>query len=359
MKGFRKRFMNDVDAVTPIIGTLLLITIMLTIISTILYWSIPTINRISWDTEFRTSMAGFEAYDAALEDTVTGGIAGSTRTVRISVAKGDMMYISNKARWYVSYTTSANYDFEIDGIDQEYESTRSITPFRVLIRPENTFEPDFDLELIWVNDTSTESQWFDDREFGQTLTPGRAFFGEQDTRYVRFRITRYDDRDHLMGEGYLIRLDRLEVRIPSEFGTARIISENGALIRSYNGHTVINSPILDYDQDSTKVLMNVIPMDVMGLRAVGPGNWRVRMRLADREYMPFDEAYHIRVRVFGENQVAWEEHLSRNFEAFQPAVDAPVSLTPGDEQDGFHLLAEGAVQLKLVRSTVEVDIEGV
>jgi len=359
MTGFRKGFVDDVDAVTPIISTLLLITIMLTIISAILYWSIPAMNRISWDTEFRTSMAGFEALDAALEDTVLGGVSGSTRSFRISVPQGNLLYYPNVARWYVSFTYDSGYDFEIADIADEYEEPDRITQFRVFIRPERPGDDnDFDLTIQWVNDTSTTSQTFDGLEFGDVITPSDPFFGDDSIRYVRF-IVRDTATGSPIGEAYLIRLDRLEVKIPSEFGTARICSENGAIVRVYPGDSIINPPVMSYDSEEAELYMNVIPLDVQGIRVVGAGNWKITMRLRDMDFTRIDGAYHVRLRVMGEFRDAWERHLGFEYEDLEPAEDHPVSRTPGAEQDGFHLTRDGPVTLKIIRSTVLLDIRGV
>jgi hypothetical protein len=363
MARFRKSFADDVDAVTPIVSTLLLITIMLTIISSILYWSIPTMNRISWDTEYRTTMAGFEALDAALEDTVQGGVAGSTRTIRISVPDGTLLSRPRSSRWYLSYTYDNEFDFEIYGMDDEYDDPESISRLRIFIWPSVPFR----LETTWVGDNTSLTELSDPLVTGDTVIPTVngtqtpimprlevSWLGDQRVSYVHFRLIHTNGT--LLGEAHLIPMDRLEVMIPSEFGTARIISENGGMVAVYPTKSVVNPPLFMYDPDTDRINLNFVRLDT-DIASVGQGNWRVNMRLQEQNYTRTDDVHNIRIRNFGEYDEEWHRYLLQKFDGL--ANTDKEALRTDDEQEGVHVIRDDGISLNLIRSNVLFNIEGI
>jgi len=365
MARFRKKFSDDVDAVTPIISTLLLITIMLTIISAILYWSIPAMNRISWDTEYRTTMAGYEALDAALEDTVQGGVAGSTRTVRISVPNGDLISYPRSTRWYYSFSYFSDTDFEIYGLDDELDGEETdITTVRVFIQRDVTF----DLEVTWYGDTETNSTLLTNHVFGEDiaitypLLPTEAVhLDKEDVNFVHFRLM-YNSNGTVFGEAYLIPMDRLEVKIPSEFGTAHIVSENAGIMVKFPSRTVVNPPLLVYDEGSDDLYFNIVKLNVSGIASVGRGNWKVSMRLQDINFTRTDDIFNVRIRMMGEYSEAWVIYMLNEYSGLENTDDHSLSGVAHEEQQGMKLVrepGEGRVNLKILLSTVLLDIEGV
>ncbi len=364
MARFRKSFSDDVDAVTPIISTLLLITIMLTIISAILYWSIPTMNRISWDTEYRTTMSGFEAFDAALEDTVQGGVAGSTRTIRISVPNGDLLAYERSTRWYYSFSYFSNTDFEIYGLDEELDGEDDdLTTVRIFPRQDVTF----DLEVTWYGDNNVNQSLHAGYDFGDEidivypLLPRNAvFLGNEDVNLVRFRLL-FNSNSTAFGEAYLIPMDRIEVKIPSEFGTAHIVSENAGIVTKFPSRTVVNPPLLTYDEDSDDLYFNIVKLNST-FGSVGRGNWQISMRLQTFNYTRTDDVFHVRIRMIGEYEEAWVIYMLGEYTGMENTDGHSLSDVANEELEGIKLIREpgnGRVTLKMLMTTVLMDLESV
>jgi len=379
MARFRKKFVDDVDAVTPIISTLLLITIMLTIISAILYWSIPAMNRISWDTEYRTTMSGFEALDAALEDTVQGGVAGSTRTVRISVPNGNMLSYQRSSRWYYSYSYFSDMDFEIYGLEDELErqldmeSENDDDPTTIRIFTQRDVR--FDLNITWYgdikdNEIDVKKNWtdFTNNAFGDEisivrplLTKKADFLGSEAVRIVRFKLM-FNSNGTVFGEAFFIPMDRIEVKIPSEFGTAHIVSENAGILAKFPSQAVVNPPLFSYDEDSDELYFNIVKINSSGIGSVGRGNWQISMRLQNVDFTRTDDVFHFRMRMIGEYSEAWIIYLLGHYSGMENTEGHSLSDVVNEEQEGVLLAREpgaGRVTLKILLSTVLMDIEGV
>ena len=364
MARFRKSFSDDVDAVTPIISTLLLITIMLTIISAILYWSIPTMNRISWDTEYRTTMSGFEAFDAALEDTVQGGVAGSTRTIRISIPNGDLLSYERSTRWYYSFSYFSDTDFEIYGLDEELEGDDDdITTVRVFLQRDATF----DLEVTWYGVNNMNMSLHAGHDFGQEidiaypLLPRKAsFLGNEDVQFVHFRLM-FNSNSTVFGEAFLIPMDRIEVKIPSEFGTAHIVSENAGIVTKFPSRTVVNPPLLTYDDDSDELYFNIVKLNST-FGSVGRGNWQISMRLQAFTFTRIDDVFNVRIRMMGEYEEAWIIYMLGEYTGLENTSGHSLSDVANEELEGMMLVrepGEGRVTLKMLQTTVLMDLESV
>ena len=138
---------NSEDAVSPIIGTVLILAIMVSITGTMLAWGIPQIQNSESYAIFTSSQNNLLNFDADLDQVILQG-EGSSRSSTVSFSAGTFVLRENldEIRYYYETTTWSS--FEIVGVENEAESFAIIDNNKII---EN-----FDVTISYPNGTTWE-----------------------------------------------------------------------------------------------------------------------------------------------------------------------------------------------------------
>ncbi len=362
-----KKFWKDRDGVTPLISTMLLIVIMIGIVSSILYWSIPAINRIGWDTEFRTSLGHFQALDGAIEDTVREGTEGSTRTVSLSIPGGDLRYKKSYSRWFISYANSTDTEITFSGLEDEQDDPTVAVDFTIDISPITSFDL-----WIWRYTSFDEArgQDFLSRNSGDVINSGRSLFNT--TRgevYKTVFCLYYPGTDQAIGWAVLYHMNALVNEIPSQFGTAKIISENGAIVTTYPDTPYVrNDPMLTPHGQSLQ--MTIVQLKAIGIGAATAGNYKVTTRINQFTYNYTSGLGNLKLYIWGDYTEAWYLHFSEDFREWRTGTDKddieyrggfmPLEIYEGGNTMTFDqglIYMSNALTLKVVHAELNMDID--
>ena len=103
------------DAVSPIIGTVLILAIMISVTGTMLAWGIPQIQESESYAIYTAAQNNFLNFDADLDQVIIQG-EGSSRSSTVSFSAGTFVYRENldEIRYY--YETTSWSSFEIVGV---------------------------------------------------------------------------------------------------------------------------------------------------------------------------------------------------------------------------------------------------
>ncbi len=103
------------DAISPIIGTVLILAIMVSITGTMLAWGIPQIQESEAYAIYTSAQNNFLNFDADLDQVIIQG-EGSSRSSTVSFSAGTFVHRENldEIRYY--YETTAWSSFDILGI---------------------------------------------------------------------------------------------------------------------------------------------------------------------------------------------------------------------------------------------------
>ena len=115
-------FRESEEGVSPIIGTVLILGIMVTITGTMLAWGIPQIQESEAYAIYTSSQNNLLNFDADLDQVLLQG-EGSSRTSTVSLSAGTLVHRESKLdeiRYY--YTTVSWFDPEIVGVENGTES---------------------------------------------------------------------------------------------------------------------------------------------------------------------------------------------------------------------------------------------
>ncbi|HIC62236.1 MAG TPA: hypothetical protein EYO72_05925, partial [Marine Group III euryarchaeote] len=97
-------FRKSEDGVSPIIGTILILGIMVTITGTMLAWGIPQIQQSEAYAIYTSAQNNFLNFDADMDQVILQG-TGSSRTSTVSFSSGTFVLRENLDEMRYYYTT--------------------------------------------------------------------------------------------------------------------------------------------------------------------------------------------------------------------------------------------------------------
>jgi hypothetical protein len=102
----RSRFGRDVRAVSPVIGTVLILVIMIFSIGGILAWGVPAIQGLQDRAEFQHVLTQFLQMDAQVRNLRD---PQNTRVITLSLSQGQIVFNEGE-RWVITASRDATYD---------------------------------------------------------------------------------------------------------------------------------------------------------------------------------------------------------------------------------------------------------
>ncbi len=108
-------FRKSEDGVSPIIGTILILGIMVTITGTMLVWGIPQIQQSEAYAIYTSAQNNFLNFDADMDQVILQG-TGSSRTSTVSFSSGTFVLRENLDEMRYYYTTVPWSDPKIIGV---------------------------------------------------------------------------------------------------------------------------------------------------------------------------------------------------------------------------------------------------
>ena len=114
-----KRFQNRrKSAVTPVIGTIIIITIILSATATVLLWGLPYIERTRAEAQQQNLYAQMNIFEDTLNSLIHQG-PGATEENIFQISMGTFGIKSEETRFVVFYSLDNNHDFILSGLNQQ------------------------------------------------------------------------------------------------------------------------------------------------------------------------------------------------------------------------------------------------
>lgn len=108
-RAFRARINRDDECDTSLISTVLLLAMTVMIVSGVILWALPEIQRRTMDIQYRAGLAQFEVIDSNLKEIAretagVGEVTGSGRTAYVNVPSGSIFVENTTTTWVVAAT---------------------------------------------------------------------------------------------------------------------------------------------------------------------------------------------------------------------------------------------------------------
>jgi len=286
----RTGFLYQDEGITPVVSTILLLVITLTIIGGIIVWALPTLLNQESDAKFEASYNNLEVLATGMEDSVYSG-EDSSRTINFDLAGGNMHIRQDLERWTISYSyidTSLNltsfspkstlfsYDFYNRGSEHNVVKIKNLENGNITI-----LETDND-----------------------TIVMEEKLF-QYPSHILIFNGTT-TNLSELLGEVWLFYVDGIAYSQATGKGQYNILVLNGGIITdpdSKYGY-VARDPMVTVEENS--ILLYILQMNGTGLTGGGSGKYKASVAVDEVNVRKVGEVKYLRLQIDGDKyKQAW------------------------------------------------------
>ncbi|MDD5502540.1 MAG: hypothetical protein PHH26_03630, partial [Candidatus Thermoplasmatota archaeon] len=233
----RKLHSQDKNAVSPVIGTILVMAIAILGIMAILFWGIPSIEQMRAQSQFDSVLMQFND----MYDTIGELIhkTGGAQPVSISASSGSIEIGSKGERWIVSYCVQSGYDMLYTGLGDQDDS--------FTIKNNGTSISNLQVAAKTIQGNTYATLYV--RGAGNASISGALAGGSEKIVYLKKTtwasqpisgITLYfsvSDGSTLVAEFYLFDVGYISYSMDSPSGQYKIMSSNGGTLASYPSYS--------------------------------------------------------------------------------------------------------------------------
>ena len=312
------------SGVTPILGTMMLLLIILTMVATILWWGTPTIRALEVETQYTSARGYFENLNREVDDLLTDGWGGA-RSFKISFPMGNLeMYkdtspfivedeiekqadLKPKTVWVLSYNMpSSNYDLLFEDITDD--RTDKFTIRRI---DDAGAIPSCKVTVVCLEgERKGESNAMVDN----IQSSGTSF---NMNLYDVTRITVETSTKELIAEAFVFSLAPIIYRYPTDRGTFHLMQQNTGMSTDYPEEEDILRPLLmsqaSLSGNEKTLTLYMADFSPKGIYATGSGDYTLRMRFSDVGYYGNHPVKDLRITLDGDYQGAWIESMTEPF----------------------------------------------
>lgn len=320
------------DAISPVIGTVLILAIMVSITGTMLAWGIPQIQQSEAYAIYTSAQNNFLNFDADLDQIIVQG-EGSSRSSTVSFSAGTFVHRENldEIRYY--YETTNWSSFEIVGVENGatsfaiLDNKGVITNFNITISyPSNTTYPN---GRTWQGDSSEHIvSGFPSLVYGSS---------------VKYNSTA---NNTLVGGFLIYGTDSLSYKYSSVSGVYKMRMFNGGIVTKEPGGIfyVSSKPIIrsvgPEDSRESLVLYQTDYSIATGAKSLTGGNYNFEARNQGGQDSSF-KVYNVRMSFSGDSSTALRNYYN-NYWGFVPQTytitssQSTVAANMGFEEDIFY-----------------------
>ena len=365
------RFVQDAAAVTPVVGTILVLAISTIGIAVVMNWGLPAVQQTKAESERLGVLDQFHVFDAVGESVMRGGAKGKASEANLNIPVGEMHRVKGPLlaiSWFPNMTGGNVNRFHVAGLGDDDPST-----FSILAAAGNDPLVSARWEVDQIEDVdvrSGESGGFDANGVGNVIIDHT---GHDILEYPhRLRVIDDADEDIIYMETWILPLGSLLYQRFTPYGNIGIRLENGAVISEMEtGNFITSEPLVTRETDPVDGRFDFIGLFVMlygenqthpGVELGGAGSYPILFSLRHNNLrVPGDEAVALYLNFTGDRSVLWQQYYVENYGfAIADAVynegdgieyEAP-NVGAGPEQYGFDIVvleSQLEVQLKLDR----------
>lgn len=296
-------FLADKRSVSPVVGTILVMTIAILGISAILFWGIPSINQMKAQSQFDSVLRQFDGIHSTVEKLIHTG-AGAAETVTISAASGSVEINKKGDRWIVSYSIKSGYDLIYSGLEDEDNS--------FTIKNNGT-----GINSLNVTAQIVQAGEYVNLNVNVTMTnlPGGSSADVSLDRQIEDVVlyVKVSNGTTPISEFFLLDVGYISYSMDSPFGTYRIYETNGGTIVSYPySNWIRNTPMFWIRNMSGKQTFFLHMVQINGTESVG-GTGASYSILLSRTGAAWETAgtlsrkdvSKIRINIYGKNADKW------------------------------------------------------
>jgi len=359
---------ND-NAVSEVIGIVLVVGIVTFAIAVVLFWAIPYMDDQKANVIGDSAEIQLSTVNNLLNDVVYQG-KNSSRSVNFVTDKGELHLNSKGDRFIVFYSVNKTFNFTVLDFDDNIEDNFQI---EILDRTTNNSQDKVSVFIEYLYDDSLP---IEDVFIGGTgINPINVNSNNDLIKAIKIELYAKSfigpprDKD-LVGLIWLFNVGNILFKTSSGSMVAEIIAENGGIIRG-NGDSsfLVDKPNLI--QKDNLFVTNMIQFKPRHESSFGGNAVRYRILFINNEtnilenkiYVPNE----IRFQVYGEYSDAWIHHFKSELncaEFTDPGLDEPFYyikkefLSDNDvSPPGGYQSQYNCIYFSLIQTEIEIDVD--
>lgn len=366
------RLARDTAAVTPLVGTVMILGVSTFGLAVILTWGLPSMEQTQSQAELDGIFEQFHSLEEIEQNVMRSGASGKAATGGVSFSQGELsrttgstFIIQSHDRVYTTDDTNRYWAhvvddgdplvLEIQALDGANTTDRYVTAFNV--------DPDNEEQVGTVTpfDGAGASQVTVDRD-------------DLDGGTLRLRVMHIADEDlgepddfRLM-ESWVLPVGALEYERNTRFGQTGVILEMGSVITSYpSGMHVHTDPLVrqeTHDNGETSFLSIFAPVltggaDGAPVESSGPGTHPLRFLLdLNTLHVTGDDVVSAGVHIHGERSDLWYEHFEdrQGFQLLDESGPTGAIIEAGTDEKHFEFVVmESRIELTMQQQQTRLD----
>lgn len=364
------RFVQDTVAITPVIGTIMILGVSAIGIGAVMAWGVPSLQDTKANTEYAGLQEQFATFDAVATNVMHGGSPGKASMVNANLAGGQIARTQGDwfmVEWYPVNTAGPNgkhhnASFEVTGYDDPTPTQLNITNREVkLTDPKFTYETVYDKTHVNRLTVPGETYEFDD---GWAQDESKSFLigdtEEFKTYPTRLRITDIS-ADEVLAEIWIFPMGALEYTRETETqGPIKVVLENAAVLTQRTSAAAIrDKPMVtkeDWASPAGEPKLVVLFMTVYtddpedpGVTAAGAGSWPLLFSLKSNNLRANStEVVSSSITVSGSRAPTWLQYYIDHYDYVREGTSNTVTLDAGPTKDTYtFVLMETLMEISL------------
>ena len=275
----------DDDAVTPVIGTVLILAITLVVTGALLSWGIPNLQSNEAYANYMTCYNNLLNLQHDIEDVATQG-EGTSRISSVSLSAGDATFKKDSETFSFVYTTNSSVILDTEGLSNGSDFLRI-----------------YDLENILV--TFNVTIIYPDNEEAQYTTSDNEIFLSRNLVSDTSGIIS-DVNGTELGGFILLGVDELYYNYKYVAGVYSMSLISGSTIAKepFSPPYLISPPLTLGSLETGTISFYSVNLDLTNSRysAIGTGNYEISLRNQGGSIQSYTSIYHLRLHISGDFQ---------------------------------------------------------
>jgi len=302
MKLRERRFYDN--GVSTVVSAILAITIVVSVVSAVLFYGIPYINKLTEKENLENAENNFNAIIDEINDMLISG-GGDKNVIEITSEEGSISMSSGDLdRTIVMYSYIDNLDFYVTGLDIEnVDDTFNLNNYGS-INNVNVYEIDSEGKLNSV---------------ASSFNAGEVKLNSGDFKY-NMTIDLLDNSrpDPIVGKIWFFDSNPFEYEISISEGTSKMFLEKGGIIYSKNNINQIKKPINIYWDGTDDYFAIHVLQTVLDDNSFSTGNGFDSRISIENPYVSAREqaknVHNVRLQFFGDHSDLWEEYIDNKYD---------------------------------------------
>ena len=327
------------DAVSEILGLILVIFISVTAVSAVMIWGVVYMQQEKSDAAFESSEMQLNKINELIKGSIISQGFSSSNTYQFVTSNGQLSLKENGERFIIYYSLDQNFDFDVSDLE-ESDSDPDETNFQITINPPND-PSDYQAHIYYL--------------YKNPVTDETIAINTPCTNSLHNTIKIDIEKDEsgdisIYGTIWLFDLSYIKHQSTTNTGTKTIIIENGALMSNIGGgYYVFDKPnfySFEALEGSNFVSIRIIDYDFEELSFSGLNtDMKIQFDVKNKNYYPREKKATIpalKIQIYGDSYIvdSWKNLFEDTY---------------GFDEEVGYIELEGPFVFNLIHSIIEVD----